>query len=113
MELDYSEIGRNVRFYRRQRSLTQKQLAEAVHVSDEHICHIETARTKLSLAAAVAIANALGVDCNALLGDTLTAARGAVLSRCLQDELSRLEPAKLELALELCRALGKYGVTKD
>ena len=57
----------------------------------------------------MAIANALGVDCNALLGDTLTAARGAVLSRSLQDELSRLEPAQLEL----CRALAKYGVTKD
>lgn len=49
MELDYQEIGRNVRRYRLSKGLKQKQLAELIQVSDQHISHIENAHTQVSL----------------------------------------------------------------
>ena len=113
MELDYKEIGRNIRFYRKRRGLTQKQLAALVHVSAEHICHIENAHTKLSLATTVAIANALGVDCNTLLGDTLVSARGAILNQRLHELVSKMGASKLELVVEFCRTLEKFDVSKS
>lgn len=71
MGLDYLEIGRNIRHYRQLRGIRQKELAEYIHVSDQHISHIENGHTKLSLVTLVAIANTLKVDCNTLLGHTL------------------------------------------
>lgn len=49
MELDYKEIGRNIRHYRLEKGLKQKELAEKIHVSDQHMSHIENAATQLSL----------------------------------------------------------------
>lgn len=69
MELDYQEIGRNIRRFRQGLGMKQKDLAELIHVSDQHISHIENAYTKLSLVTLVAISNALKVDCNTLLGE--------------------------------------------
>ena len=62
MELDYQEIGRNVRNYRMKKGLNQRELAELVNVSDQHISHIENAHTKLGLPTLVAIANALETE---------------------------------------------------
>lgn len=72
MMLDYKEIGHNIRKYRLARSLKQKDLAEKINMTEQHISHIENASTKLSLPTLVAIANVLSVDCNSLLGATLT-----------------------------------------
>ena len=47
MDLDYKEIGRNIRRYRKSCKLKQKDLAEKVNLTEQHISHIETGRTKL------------------------------------------------------------------
>lgn len=47
MELDYKAIGQNIREYRRKSGLNQKELAELVNLSPQHISHIETGHTKL------------------------------------------------------------------
>lgn len=110
IELDYKEIGRNIRRYRLEKGLKQKALAEMVNLTDQHISHIENATTQLSLPSLVAIANALGVDCNSLLGESLTGARKAVL----REELAALldgvsaDKDKLALRIELCRVLEKF-----
>lgn len=56
MEIDYAEIGRNIREHRRRCGMKQKELAELINVSDQHISHIENGYTKLSLVTLVAIA---------------------------------------------------------
>ena len=108
MELDYHEIGQNIRYYRQQKELSQQELAELIHVSDQHISHIENAHTKLSLSTLVAIANALCIDCNSLLGETQTGAREDILHRRLLDHLSHMDTRKLEFMIELCDVLNKY-----
>ena len=74
MILDYEEIGRNIRKYRIALKLKQKDLAEKINMTEQHVSHIENATTKLSLPTLVAIANALSIDCNSLLWTTLIGA---------------------------------------
>mgnify|MGYP001777730239 FL=1 len=40
MELDYKAIGQNIREHRRKSGLNQKELAELVNLSPQHISHI-------------------------------------------------------------------------
>ena len=111
MELNYKEIGRNIRRCRKAKGWKQKTLAEKVGLTDQHISHIENAHTQLSLPALVAIANALEVDCNTLLGETLSGAREAILRAELAGLLERAagDENKLNLRIEMCRLLDKYG----
>jgi len=107
MELDYKEIGRNVRAHRIAKGLKQKELAELVNVSDQHISHIETAHTQLSLPTLIALCNVLEVDCNTLLGKNLTGARGAIQRQRLEELCAQMarDPRKLDLFVELGQTL--------
>ena len=42
-------LGKNIAKYRKQRNLSQNQLAESVDVSREHIAKIETAKRNMSM----------------------------------------------------------------
>ena len=70
-QLDYKEIGQNIRIQRIRRGLNQAELAELVDVTWQHISHIERAKSCPSLALLVAIANALQTDMNVLIGSNL------------------------------------------
>ena len=106
MDLDYREIGRNIRYYRLKKGMNQRELAERVHVSDQHISHIENAHTKLGLPTLVAIANALETDCNSLLGDTLTGSRKVILNRKLMTQIERMDSTKFGLLIRSCLKIG-------
>jgi len=69
--LDYKILGKRIKTARVEAGYTQEGLAERADLSTDHISHIETANTKLSLPAIVAIANALGVGIDKLLSDTV------------------------------------------
>lgn len=110
MELDYREIGRNIRRCRREKGIKQKELAEQVNISDQHMSHIENGSTQLSLPTLIAIANALEVDCNTLLGQTLYRAQSAILQQELESilESTGRDEKKLRLRVEICRLLEQY-----
>lgn len=107
MEVDYKEIGRNIRHYRIAKGWKQKQLAERISMTEQHISHIENAHTQLSLPTLVSISNALEIDCNTLLGRTL---KGAEIS-VLHEELGKLladighDPKKMRLCVRVCQAV--------
>lgn len=105
MDLDYKEIGRNIRKYRKNNKLKQKDLAEKVNLTEQHISHIETGATKLSLPTLVAIANALSIDCNTLLGATLTGAQEKMLNEELERLINLMDMKKLRFCVEFCRLL--------
>ena len=108
MELNYLEIEQNIRKYRLQRGLKQKELAEKTNVSPQHISHIETGRGQLSLPTLVAIANVLCVDCNTLLGKTLTGAQDYLYREEIEQILSKMEPKKVQLSLQICRSIMEF-----
>ena len=54
--MDYTAIGKRIRAKRKQKDLSQEELAEMVNISTVHMSHIETGYTKLSLPVLVDIA---------------------------------------------------------
>lgn len=57
----YKCLGLNVAYYRKQRGMSQMQLAELVNISRTHISRIETADCAVSLDVIFDICDALGV----------------------------------------------------
>ena len=55
----YPSIGKKIREYRKERGLTQDELAEKVNLSPNHMGAIERAEKNLTLATLINIANAL------------------------------------------------------
>ncbi len=69
--MNYYEIGQRIRKFRKAYNLSQEQLAEKIGISTTHMSHIETGNTKLSLPVFIDIANALSVQTDELLHDSL------------------------------------------
>lgn len=58
----YRQLGLNIAFYRKQRGLSQLQLAEMVDISRTHMSRIETAECAVSLDVVFVICDALQVN---------------------------------------------------
>lgn len=108
MGLDYIKLGTNIKNRRKKLGYTQKRLAELIHVSEQHISHIETAHTKPSLEVIVDIANTLQTDVNNLLVDSLPAVRDEVLTSRLMDSVSGLQPDELGLVIRVAESIKDY-----
>lgn len=69
--MDYVKLGIQVKRARVKRGFTQAKLAEMTGYSVQHISHIETGNTKLSVELLVELANALEVSLDQLLENSL------------------------------------------
>lgn len=67
MNINYKELGKQIKRCRTEKHITQAELAEMVDKSSVYISNIETASRKPALPVLVAIANALGVSIDRLL----------------------------------------------
>ena len=67
MGIDYALLGKNIKYYRNQKKMTQEQLAEQVNLSLGFISQVERGVTSMSLDTLVDVCNSL--DCSA--GDIL------------------------------------------
>jgi len=68
--LDYDFLAKRIKDARKAKGYTQSKLAEKIDVSTNTIAKLETSYTTVSLKTLLAIANALDVDINFLLGNT-------------------------------------------
>lgn len=64
-------IGANVRRLRKEKGISQTELAEAVHVTQSMIAQIERGTKALTMELGMEISEALGVSINALLENLL------------------------------------------
>ena len=101
--IDYGEIGRNIRIRRTQKDKKKKDLAEQINISAQHFSHIETGRAQPSLPVLVDIANALDTDINTLLGANLSTGRKKILEAQIAEELEGATVEVLEHILAFCR----------
>ena len=69
--MDYVKLGIQVKSARTKKGITQAKLAEMTGYSVQHISHVETGNTKLSVELLVELANALNVSLDQLLKDSL------------------------------------------
>ena len=83
--MNYVEIGEKIRKYRKEKGISQEELAERVGISVTHMSHIETANTKLSLPVFVSVTEALGIK-----ADDLLRAKRAECDANIFEELSEL-----------------------
>lgn len=60
MALDYKTLGKRIKFYRKQRHITQEQMAEQLDLSLSFISQIERGVTKMSLDTFVDICDFIG-----------------------------------------------------
>ena len=71
MILDYLKIGPRLRKARKDRKLTQAQLAEAIDLSNNYISNIERGTSIPSLETFVMLCNALDVTADMMLTDSV------------------------------------------
>lgn len=89
MHINYTDIGKQIRYERNKQHITQEKLAELCNISIPHMSNIENANTKVSLPVLVDIANALNCTVDQLLCNSLqnnsevsTSIIGDILSGC-------------------------------
>lgn len=102
--MDLKAVGQRIQQARRNRGMTQEQLAEAVGLSPAHISVIERGAKPTKITNLVAIANALCVSSDELLVDVLDRT-AKVESTQIYDELSVLSQQKQHLVLKILHAL--------
>lgn len=71
MSVDYNALGSRIKKARKDRNLTQEDLAEYTDLSTTHISNIENGNSVLSVKTLVDIANALSITTDPLLCDSL------------------------------------------
>ncbi len=92
-------LAENIRTFRKERKMTQEQLAEAVSSSREHIARAEAGDRGISLELLVGIANALDVPITELLADSL-------------DSTDRIDESDLRYILLDCSSQEEKIITK-
>lgn len=70
MELDYIALGKRIRRIRKEKGMTQSELAEKVRIETSNISHIERGVSKAGTNTLVGIALAFGVTLNDLVCDS-------------------------------------------
>lgn len=66
--IDYSEVGKRIKYYRQKRGLTQEQLAFDIHTSAAYISNIERSIKKPSLQKIILISEVLEISVDELIG---------------------------------------------
>ncbi len=67
----FISLGQRIRKTRRDKMLTQERLSEDAGISASFLGHIERGSRKASIETLVLLANALDIDANSLLADSL------------------------------------------
>lgn len=104
--MDYSGLGKRIRTIRRNRKMTQQMLGEETDYSVQHISHVETGKTKLSVECLFDIANALHVSLDELVCGYVESA-SVVLDSELKELLEDCTPGEKQIILDTVKTLKK------
>ncbi|KXA43087.1 MULTISPECIES: helix-turn-helix domain-containing protein [Staphylococcus] len=66
------KFGQNIKQIRKQRNLTQKQLADQIEISQSYLSDIESGRKNLSIKTVKKLADSLGLSVTDLFNDDTT-----------------------------------------
>ena len=102
-ELNFEEIGKDIRASRIEQHYTQEYIADKIGVNVSHISNIENNRVKVSLTTLVAICNALNLTVDYILKNEYTASDS--IDREILKELASCSPEKKEKILKIIRIL--------
>ena len=94
-EIDFERIGQRVKLARINKGYTQAELGEIIGCSNNHMSHIETGQTKVSLSLLLKLAYALDTDLNFFLMDTPYVEKDSIIDSEIADKLSLCSPSTL------------------
>lgn len=102
-DIDYKAVGKKIRDQRRDKKITQEQLAEICNVSASYIGHIERGSRNLSMNTAVQICGALGVGLDYLFLDS--AEKDEEILNCINSALKATNESKRKRFLNTVKIL--------
>ena len=96
----YPSIGKKIRKYRKQRGITQDELAEKTNLSTNHLGAIERAEKNLTLSNLINIANALDVTADMLLCDEIRNGY-KIKSSIITEKIEKLSPSDRDKIMQM------------
>lgn len=106
--LDYSKIGKRIRSVRKERKLTQEDLAIACGCSSNHLSAIETGDHRPSLELIVSIATVLESSIDFFLMDSVKKSSEYIISSQIATQLGQCSPRELQLIERTIDEVLKY-----
>jgi len=103
MNIDYGIIGRNIKLHRKRKGLKQQELAEIIGVTEQHISHIECARTQVSLPVLIKLCNALDADIQWILGSNLQKTPDTTLNEEMEKIFEKATSSQKKQCVEICK----------
>ena len=111
MEINFANVGSRIQKIRKEKGISQEQLARAIGISKGHIGHVEAGSKNPSAEMLINIAVQLEVPVDVLLSDLDVPHSG---EDRLQDLLGSCSPAARNIITEVSAVLrdllGKYGI---
>ena len=110
---DYIILGQRIGYLRRQKGLSQEELAERANLSREFVNMIENNKTRLGVDSLINIANSLGVSADDILVDCLkhsTSTANSELHRLLLDCTETEEYILTQMVKALKAILSSRGI---
>lgn len=104
-EIDYSKIGQRIKQARCANNLSQADLGALVGCSNNHMSHVETGQTKVSLTMLLKIARALNQELDYFLLDTPYAKRSSIIDCEISQKLERCSSTTLVTVNKILDAL--------
>lgn len=111
MTFDMSIIGKRILYYREARGINREKLAEQVHFTKVYVWQIEHGKRTPSLETFVAIANALQVSADVLLGGNLLLPTQTETDEII-DTLSRCSDEEFEIMAAMAKLLDCYRIKR-
>ena len=116
MAVNYISLGQRLKAIRKNRNLSQKQLADLLNSSTSYISYIENGKKSMSIEFLISVVNTLAVSTDDLLCDSLNAKSKAfdqeivsIFSDCTESEMLLL----IESLKNLKKSLRTYDNAKS
>ena len=96
----YPSIGKKIRQYRKDRCMTQEELAEKTNLSTNHLGALERAEKNLTLANLINIANSLDVTADMLLCDEIRNGY-RIKTSMITEKIEKLSPSDRDKIMQM------------
>ena len=107
-DIDYMKIGQRIKAARVLKGYTQFELGELTDVSNNHISHIESGQTKVSLSLLIKIASVLDKDIEYFLLDVPYTRSGTIINSEIAEKLNRCSSATLIAVNQMIDTMMEY-----
>lgn len=102
-KLFYQQLGQRIAHYRKAQNLTQTQLADTLGISQQTMAHYEVGRLRVAVAMLPALAKALAVPVDELIGENVKPGKRGPAPKLQRqiEQLQRLPRTKQRFVMEM------------